>query len=108
MANEKEATVKKVIKNLRTYLENNLTIEQGFIKGLQGKDLLNETDASHFCATLSSGGNDALYRFLDHVSSFYVEETLERFCTFLDDFSKEKIRPRLGEIATNIRAEMKK
>ena len=108
MANEREATVKKVIKNLRSYLEENLTIEEHFIKCLQAKNLLNETDARHFCATLSKGGDDALYRFLDHVSAFYVEETLETFCTFLDDYSKDKIRPRLGEIAAKIRAEMTK
>ena len=108
MADEEEGTVKKVIINLRTYLEENLTIEKDFIEGLQGKKLLNATDSSHFRAKLSDGGNDALHSFLDHVSAFYVEETLERFCTFLDDYSESKIRPLLGKIAAKIRAEMKK
>ena len=108
MANDEEETVKEVIKKLRDHLQKYLSIDENFIRGLQASKLLNETDASHFCATLSKGGNDALYRFLDHVSAFYVEETLEKFCTFLDDYSKDKIRPRLGRIAAKIRAEMKK
>ena len=108
MADEEEETVKEVIKKLRDYLQKYLSIDENFIRGLQARKLLNQTDANHFCATLSKGGDDALYSLLDHVSAYFVEETLEKFCTFLDDYSKDKIRPRLGRIAAKIRAEMKK
>ena len=107
MADEEE-TVKKVITKLRDYLQKYLSIDENFIRGLQARKLLNERDSSHLCAALSKGGNDALYGFLDHVSAFYVEETLETFCAFLDDYSKSDIRPRLGRIAARIRAEMRK
>ena len=110
MAGEEESIVEKVIENLRSYLQNNLSIDEEFIEGLQGQtgDLLHKSDADRIHSLLSAkGGTQALGSLLDHMAAYYVDETLESFCSFLDDYSKCKKRPRLRQIATRIRAEMK-
>ena len=111
MADEDESVVKRVIENLRSYLQSNLSIDEEFIEGLQGQtgDLLHKSDADRIRLSLSSkGGTQALGSLLDHISAYYVDETLESFCTFLEDYSKCKKRPRLRQIAVKIRAEMRK
>ena len=105
---EEEAVVKKVIENLRSFLQNNLKIDEDFVFDLQAKRLLNETDASRLRVSLSKGGSEALYSLLDHVSSYYDREMLGKLCTFLEDYSERKIRPRLHRIAEKIRNEMKR
>ena len=110
MVDEEESVVKKVIENLRSYLQTNLSIDEEFIEGLQGQiDLLHKSDADRIRLSISSkGGTQALGSLLDHMAAYYVDETLETFCTFLDDHSKCKKRPRLRQIAVKIRAEMRK
>ena len=103
-----EAVVKKVIENLRSFLQNNLKIDEDFVLDLQAKRLLNETDASRLRGSLSKGGSEALYSLLDHVASYYDGELLEKLCTFLEDYSERKIRPRLRRIAEKLRSEMKR
>ena len=105
---EEGAVVKKVIGNLRSFLQNNLSIDEDFILDLQAKRLLNETDASRLRVSLSKGGSEALYSLLDHVASHYDQEMLEELCSFLEDYSERKIRPRLRRIAQKIRNEMKR
>ena len=110
MADEEESVVEKVIENLRSYLQNKLSIDEEFIEGLQGQtgDLLHKSDADRIRSSLSKGGTQALGSLLDHMAAYYVNETLESFCAFLDDHSRCKKRPRLRQIAAKIRAEMKK
>ena len=105
---EDEAVVKEVIGNLRSFLQNNLSIDEDFVLDLQAKRLLNETDASRLRVSLSKGGSEALYSLLDHVASYYDQEMLEKLCSFLEDYSQRKIRPRLRRIAVKIRNEMKR
>ena len=111
MADEEESVVKKVIENLRSYLQSNLSIDEEFIEGLQGQtDLLHKSDADRIRLSISKGGTQALGSLLDHISDYYVDETLETFCTFLDDHSNSKCkkRPRIRQIAVKIRTEMRK
>ena len=109
MADEEESVVKKVIEDLRSYLQSNLSIDEEFIEGLQGQtDLLHKNDADRIRLSISKGSTQALGSLLDHISAYYVDETLEIFCTFLDDHSKCKKRPRIRQIALKIRAEMRK
>ena len=105
---EEAEVVKKVIENLRSFLQNNLKIDEDFVLDLQAKRLLNETDASRLRVSLSKGGSEALYSLLDHVASYYDRETLGKLCTFLEDYSERKIRPRLRGIAEKLRSEMKR
>ena len=110
MADEEESIVKKVIENLRSYLKSNLRIDEDFIEDLQGHagDLLHQRDADRIRSSLSKGGTQALGSLLDHMAAYYVDETLESFCAFLDDYSKRAKRPILLKIAAKMRAEMKK
>ena len=80
------------------------------LRGYKAKtsDLLHKRDADRIRSSLSKGSTQALGSLLDHMAAYYVGETLETFCTFLDDYSKHAKRPRLGKIATKIRAEIKK
>ena len=105
---EEGAVVKKVIENLRSFLQNNLSIDEDFVLDLQAKRLLNETDASRLRASLSKGGSEALYSLLDHMASHYDQEMLEKLCSFLEDYSERKIRPRLRRIAGKITNEIKR
>ena len=86
-----------------------MSIDEEFIEGLQGQtDLLHKSDADRIRLSISKGGTQALGSLLDHISDYYVDETLETFCTFLDDHSKCKKRPRIRQIAVKIRTEMRK
>ena len=105
---EEVHVVKKVIENLRSFLQNNLSIDEDFVLELQAKRLLNETDVSRLRVSLSKGGSEALYSLLHHVASNYDQEMLEKLCSCLEDYSECKIRPRLRRIAEKIRNEMKR
>ena len=105
---EEGTVVKKVIGNLRSFLQNNLSIDEDFVLDLQAGRFLNETDVSRLRVSLSKGGSEALYSLLDHVASHYDQEMLDRLCSFLEDYSERKIRPRLRRIAEKIRNEMKR
>ena len=102
-----ESRVKKVLTGLRTYLHNNLRIDKNFIAGLSAAGLLGDSDADSLRSSVTQGGNEALYGLLHHIEWFYDEEMLEKFCVFLDDYSK-KARPRLREVAARIRSELEK
>ena len=102
-----ESLVKKVLTGLRSYLHNNLRIDKDFIAGLTAEGLLGDSDADRLRSSVTQGGNEALYGLLHHIEWFYDEEMLEKFCVFLDDYSK-KARPRLGKVAVRIRSELKK
>ena len=104
---EEEAVVKKVIENLRSFLQIHLTIDEDFVLDLQAERLLHKRDADRLRASLSKGGSEALYSFLDHVASYYDQEMLEKLCTFLEAYSERRIRPSLRSIAVKIRNEMK-
>ena len=71
------------------------------------KSLKNDADRIRLSIS-SKGGTQALGSLLDHMAAYYVDETLESFCTFLDDHSKCKKRPRIRQIAVKIRSEMRK
>ena len=107
---EEEAVrvVKTVIENLRSFLQINLSIDEDFVLDLQAEKLLHKRDADRLRASLSKGGSEALYSLLDHVGSYYDEEMLKELCTFLEDYSKRRIRPSLRKIAVKIRNEMKR
>ena len=105
---EEEVVVKTVIENLRSFLQKNLSIDEDFVLDLQAEKLLHKRDVDRLRTSLSKGGSEALYSLLDHVGSYYDEEMLEEFCTFLEDYSKRRIRPRLRKIAVKIRNEMKR
>ena len=105
---EEEAVVKKVIENLRSFLQINLSIDEDFVLDLQAEKLLHKRDADRLRASLSKGGSEALYSLLDHVASYYDEDMLEKLCTFLEDYSESRIRPSLRKIAVKIRNEMKR
>ena len=99
-----ESTVKKVLKGLRMYLYDSLTIDKDFIRHLSAAGLLGDNDADRLRSSVTQGGNDALYGLLDYMESFYHEEMLEKFCVFLDSV---KTRPIYGQIAARIRSERK-
>ena len=105
---EEEAVVKKAIENIRNFLQINLSIDEDFVLDLQAEKLLHKRDADRLRASLSKGGCEALYSLLDHVASYYDEEMLEKLCTFLEDYSKRRIRPSLRKVAVKIRNEMKR
>ena len=102
-----ESTVKKVLKGLRTYLHDNLTIDIDFIERLSAEGLLDDSDADRLRSSVHQGGNQALYGLLRYIEKFYDEEMLEKFCVFLNDRSS-KAKPIYSDIAAKIRSEMKK
>ena len=102
-----ESLVKIVLTGLRTYLHNNLRIDKDFIAGLSAEGLLGDSDADRLRSSVTQGGNEALYDLLHYIEWFYDEEMLEKFCVFLDDYSK-KAKPRLGKVAVRIRSELEK
>ena len=104
-----EGTVaKEVIESLRGYLQTNLAVDKDFIAKLNafGRKLLVKDDANRFSALAGESNAQCLDQLLNHMSSFYLDKTLEDFCVFLEEYS-EKGRPRLRPIAEKIRKEMK-
>ena len=97
----------EILRGLRAYLHKNLRIDEDFISGLSAAGLLSDSDADGLRSSVTQGGNEALYDLLHYIEWFYEEEMLEKFCVFLDDYSK-LAKPRLGEVAERIRQEMKK
>ena len=104
---EEESFVIEVIKSLRSFLHNQLRVDNDLIFGLQAAALLNESDVSRLRSLVDKGGNEALYDLLQYMESYYDEDMLQKFCVFLDEKSKPA-KPRLGKIAERIRQEMKK
>ena len=104
---DEEAAVKTALKNLSDYLHNFLRVDSSLISGLKRKQLLDESSASQLDVLVSKGGGHAVDGLLDYMSSYYEEEMLEEFCSFLDESSKPA-KPRFRKIAQKIRDEMKK
>ena len=104
---DEEAAVKTALKNLSDYLHNYLRVDSSLISDLKRKQLLDESSASQLDVLVSKGGGRAVDGLLDCMSSYYDEEMLEEFCSFLDESSKPA-RPRFRKIAQKIRDEMKK
>ena len=96
-----------ILRGLRTYLHNNLKIDKSFISSLYGAGLLSDSDTDFLQWSVSQGGHEALYGVLQYMEWYYNEQMLEKFCVFLDHYSKPA-RPRLGKIAKRIREEMEK
>ena len=101
-----EDVVKTTLKKLSDYLHQYLRVDASLISDLKRKQLINASSASQLEA-LVRGGEGALDGLLDYMSSYYDEEMLEKFCSFLDESSKPA-KPRLHKIAQKIRDEMKK
>ena len=105
---EEEEIVMTVIEHLRGYLQKSLKVDGDFVFELQGRHLLSADDADRLRLLLDNKGkNSALYALLDHISSFYDLETLEKFCVCLEDYAR-KSRPILRKIASKIREGVKK
>ena len=99
---------KKVLKSWRTYLQANLPVDKDFISGLYGKGLLAKTDADQLVVLAEKGDKQScLHRLLDYMSSYYIDKTLEEFCAFLEEYSKQA-KPLLYTIAETIRKEIRK
>ena len=104
---DEEDVVETALKNLSDYLHKYLRVDTSLISGLKRKQLLDDSSASQFDSLVSKGGGRAVDGLLDYMSSYYDEEMLEKFCSFLDESSKPA-RPRFRKIAQKIRDEMKK
>ena len=104
---DEEAIVKTALKNLSDYLHNYLRVDASLISGLKRRQLLDDNSASQLNAALVGGGGGALDGLLDYMSSYYDEDMLEKFCSFLDESSK-LAKPRFHKIAQQIRNEMKR
>ena len=89
---------KKVLSNLREYLREYLPVDVNFLSKLQGKHLLRT-------AVETRGGKSGVDGLLDYMSSYYDEETLEKFCVFLEEYS-QPARPLLSIIAKRMRKEL--
>ena len=98
---------KKLLTDLRGYLQDNLPVDGDLISELQGRNLLDNNDADRLRAAVAKGGNDVVCGLLNHMHSYYTEEMLETFCVFLEEHSKPA-RPVLLTVATRIREEMKR
>ena len=95
---------KKILADLRGYLQDNLPVDGDLILKLQGRNLLDKTDADRLRTDAVKGGNNGVCELLDYMRSYYTEEMLETFCVFLEEHSK----PLLLTVATRIREEMKR
>ena len=99
---------RKAIETLRSYLRKNLTVDKDFVTRLKNdkRKLLDKISADQFVALADKGkGIRCLDGLLEFMSSYYVDQTLEDFCDFLEEYSKEA-RHRLHPIALRIREEM--
>ena len=101
-----ESPVKTILTGLRAYLHSNLRIDESFISGLHASGLLSGSDANILRSSVSQGGHKALDGLLQYMEWDYDQKMLEKFCVFLDDYSKPA-KPRLGEIAKRIRQAIK-
>ena len=97
---------KKILTDLRGYLQDNLPVDGDLISELQGRNLLGKKDADRLRAAAAKGGTEGVCGLLDYMYSFYTEEMLETFCVFLEEYSKPA-KPVLLIVATRIRKEMK-
>ena len=97
---------KKILANLRGYLQDNLPVDGDLISKLQGRNLLDKNDADRLRTAVSKGGKSGVDGLLDYMHSYYDEEMLETFCVFLEEHSKPA-KPVLLTVATRIREEMK-
>ena len=104
---EEESPVKTILTGLRAYLHNNLRIDESFISSLSAAGLLSDSDADILRSSVSQGGHKAQDGLLQYMEWYYDQKLLEKFCVFLNDYSKPA-KPRLGEIAGRIRQEMEK
>ena len=102
-----ESPVKTILLGLRAYLHNNLRIDESFISSLSAAGLLSDSDADIIRSSVNQGGHKAQYDLLQYMEWYYDQKMLEKFCVFLDDYSKPA-KPRLGEIAERIRQEIEK
>ena len=104
---EERDVVKEVLSNLRGYLRGRLPVDVDFLSRLQDKHLLAEENAHKLrTAVEAKGGKSGVDGLLDYMSSFYDEETLEKFCVFLEEYS-QPARPLLSKIAKRIREDLK-
>ena len=103
---DEEDVVETALKNLNDYLHKYLRVDTSLISGLKRKQLLDDSNASQLDALVRGGGR-AVDGLLDYMSSYYDEEMLEKFCSFLDESSKSA-KPRFRKIAQKIRDELKK
>ena len=107
MLMEGGVAVKTVLSNLRGYLRDHLPVDVNFLSKLQAEHLLDEEKADELrTAVETKGGKSGVDRLLHHMSSFYDEETLEKFCVLLEKYSRPA-RPILSEIAERIRKDLK-
>ena len=106
MAMEGGKAAKRVLTDLRGYLQDNLPVDGDLISHLQGRNLLGKNDADRLRAAVSKGGTDGVCGLLDYMHSYYNEKILETFCAFLEEYSKSA-KPMLLTVATRIREEMK-
>ena len=99
--------MKEVLSNLRGYLGDHLPVDVDFLSKLQSKHLLADENADTLrTAVETKGGKSGVDGLLDYMSSYYDEETLEKFCIFLEEYS-QPARPRLSEIAKKIKEDLK-
>ena len=104
---EERDVTKDVLSDLRGYLRDHLPVDADFLSKLQGKRLLAEENADKLrTAVETKGGKSGVDGLLHYVSSYYDEETLEKFCVFLEEYSQQA-RPLLSKIAKRIREDLK-
>ena len=97
-----------MLNRLHVYLQENLPVDVSFISRLQGERLLADENADQIRITVETkGGKSGVNGLLHYMSLYYNEEMLEKFCVFLEEFSKPA-KPVLLTIATRIREEMKR
>ena len=97
---------KKILTDLRGYLQDNLPVDGDLISRLQGRNLLDKNSADRIRVAASKGGTEGVCGLLDYMHSYYNEEMLETLCVFLEDHS-QPAKPVLLTVATRIREEMK-
>ena len=106
MDSEEGEVAKRVLDNLRGYLQENLRVDVNFVSELKKRGLILEQNVYQIRSTVETKeSKDGVNGLVDYMSSFYDEEMLEMFCDFLEEYSKST-DPSLLTIANKIKEEM--
>ena len=98
-----KVSVNKVLNTeLRDYLLNNLVVDDDFIFKLRENSLISTEDFEALRME-KKGSREAVDYLVRYMKSFYTEEMLEKFCTFLETSVS---KPIYVTVAERIRKEM--
>ena len=99
---EIEGSVRKILTRISGYLLSYLPVDVEFIRGLRKRCLLAESDSERLQEVVEEGRTeDAVYRLLYYMTSYYDMKILEKFCDFLVEFqapiAAERIRKEIDK-----------